>query len=214
MTRITQLHRFYQILLCLPHPYLFKSFAAVAHCSTRALVTISLRVLCTCYCFATLNFGDVQLISIRICTYANLCSRCGAWVDCTFQLPVANHPTLTRTPYELQPPRLSRVQYRSVVVSMVDSPISVIRTVYCIAILISFRRDICGTPFDLQLGSCANISALSPTILFPHVRAPTLQLSVVTTVFWTEAGCRFQIVVFQWTINDRKVTYLVSHSVF
>ena len=74
---------------------------------------------------------------------------------------------------------------------MVDSPISVIR----IAVCLSFRLDIiCGTPFDVQLGLCANISALSPTILFPQ------------TVFWIEAGCLFQTVVFQWTINDWIVT--------
>ena len=75
------------------------------------------------------------------------------------------------------------VQYRGVVDSMVDSPISVIR----IAVCLSFRLDIiCGTPFDVQLGLCANISALSPTIPFPPVRVPTLP--VVTTIFSTDAS--------------------------
>ena len=70
--------------------------------------------------------------------------------------------------------------------STVDSPISVIR----IAICLSFRPDIiCGTPLDLQLGFCASISALSPTILLPPLRAPPR--SVVTTVFSTDAGCLF-----------------------
>ena len=139
--------------------------------------------------------------------YANLCSRRGAWVDCTFQLPVANHSTFTRPSSNLLSHDDNCLDFRGfnigVLCFMVDSPISVSH----IAIFLRLGWIICRTPFDLQLGFCANVSAPSQPTLFPPVRAPTL--SVVTTVFWTDAaaGCLFQIAaISQWTINDRIVT--------